>query len=55
MRSIVKQGVYWGWVQKKIVQAQYFKKWQDFDGYLKGNIFLPDLNNEKQVCILNSG
>jgi palmitoyl-protein thioesterase len=55
MRSIVKQGVYWGWVQNKIVQAQYFKKWQDFDGYLEGNIFLPNLNNEKEVVLIKLG
>ena len=46
MRSIVKNGVYWNWIQNSVVQAQYFRRWQDLDAYYSGNIFLPDLNQE---------
>jgi palmitoyl-protein thioesterase len=46
MRSIVRNGVYWGWIQNSVVQAQYFRRWQDLDSYYSGNIFLPDLNQE---------
>lgn len=46
MRSIVKNGVYWNWIQNSIVQAQYYKTWQNLDRYYKANIFLPDLNQE---------
>jgi palmitoyl-protein thioesterase len=46
MRSIVKQGVYWPWIQRKVVQAQYFRQYQNLDTYLKKCIFLPELNDE---------
>lgn len=49
MRSIVKNGVYWKWVQNKVIAAQFFKKWNDVESYLSKNIYLPDLNNELQV------
>ncbi|KAJ3255855.1 hypothetical protein HK103_005868 [Boothiomyces macroporosus] len=46
MRSIVKTGVYWSWIQSSVVQAQYYKDWKNLDKYLESNIFLPDLNQE---------
>ncbi|OAD80588.1 hypothetical protein PHYBLDRAFT_104666, partial [Phycomyces blakesleeanus NRRL 1555(-)] len=46
MRSIVRRGVYTDYVQHRIIQAQYYKNPKDLKGYLKKNIFLPDLNNE---------
>jgi palmitoyl-protein thioesterase len=49
MRAIVKQGVYWNWVQRKVVQAQYFKEYTNIEGYLKSSIFLPHINNEVVV------
>jgi palmitoyl-protein thioesterase len=49
MRSIVKNGVYWSWVQTKVVQAQFFKDWEQLDAYYESNIFLPDLNQEGPV------
>ncbi|KAI7870838.1 Alpha/Beta hydrolase protein [Spinellus fusiger] len=49
MRSIVRQGVYSDYVQHRIVQAQYYKHPKNHAGYLKRNIFLPDLNNERHV------
>lgn len=49
MRSIVKNGVYWSWVQAKIVQAQYFKKVDDYENYLKSNTFLPDSLQELAI------
>ncbi|KAG5458475.1 MAG: Alpha/Beta hydrolase protein, partial [Olpidium bornovanus] len=33
-------------VQKRVVQAQYFKDPTDIPAYLRGNVFLPDVNNE---------
>jgi palmitoyl-protein thioesterase len=45
MRSIVNQGVYWSWIQQRVVQAQYFKQWSN-PAYKKSNIFLPKINNE---------
>jgi hypothetical protein len=35
-------------VQKKVVQAQYFRG-RDDQAYHDGNIFLPSLNNELDV------
>ncbi|KAL6079966.1 Palmitoyl-protein thioesterase 1 [Balamuthia mandrillaris] len=40
-------GVYNYFVQRSIVQAQYFKDPLQYDSYLANNIFLPDINNEK--------
>ncbi|KAJ3272932.1 hypothetical protein HDV01_005129 [Terramyces sp. JEL0728] len=46
MRSIVKAGAYWSWIQSSVVQAQYYKDWKNLETYLESNIFLPDLNQE---------
>ncbi|KAJ3305392.1 hypothetical protein HDV03_001486 [Kappamyces sp. JEL0829] len=46
MRSVVKNGVYWSWVQSRVVQAQYFKDPNNLDAYYSSNIFLPELNQE---------
>lgn len=46
MRSIVRNGVYWSWIQNRVVQAQYFKQYQNLDQYRTRNIFLPELNDE---------
>ncbi|KAI7853902.1 Alpha/Beta hydrolase protein [Circinella umbellata] len=46
MRSMVRYGAYSGYVQHRVIQAQYFKNPKNLQGYLKHNIFLPDINNE---------
>ncbi|KAF9962940.1 hypothetical protein BGZ65_007096 [Modicella reniformis] len=46
MRAIAKGGVYNGYVQEHIVQAQYYKDPHNLATYLEKNIFLPDINNE---------
>ena len=46
-RAIINRGVYLGWVQNRVVQAQYFRDYEKLDEYFEKNIFLPDLNNEK--------
>jgi palmitoyl-protein thioesterase len=45
-RSLVKFGVYTGFVQHRVVQAQYYKMPSNLDAYLSYNIFLPYLNKE---------
>lgn len=35
------------WIQSRVVQAQYYKDAKDYETYLEKNIFLPDINNEK--------
>ncbi|EGF81771.1 hypothetical protein BATDEDRAFT_86823 [Batrachochytrium dendrobatidis JAM81] len=51
MRSIVRTGVYWPWVQKKVVQAQYFKRYTDMEQYLSKSAFLADINNDRDDSI----
>ncbi|KAF9363015.1 hypothetical protein BGX34_005057 [Mortierella sp. NVP85] len=46
MRAIAQGGVYNGYVQGRIVQAQYYKDPRNLALYLSKNIFLPDINNE---------
>ncbi|KAI8900536.1 Alpha/Beta hydrolase protein [Globomyces pollinis-pini] len=53
MRSVVKNGVYWSWVQNRIVQAQYYKNPNNLDTYLSSSIFLPDINDELEVINVN--
>jgi palmitoyl-protein thioesterase len=36
-------------VQNRLVQAQYWNDPTDYEGYVKYNIFLPDINNEKVI------
>ncbi|OZJ02023.1 hypothetical protein BZG36_05227 [Bifiguratus adelaidae] len=44
--QFLRQGAYAGYVRDHVVQAQYYKDWQNLEAYLKNNIFLPDINNE---------
>ncbi|KAJ1343430.1 hypothetical protein BSLG_002019 [Batrachochytrium salamandrivorans] len=48
MRSIIRTGVYWPWIQRKVVQAQYFKQYTHLDQYLEKSAFLADINNERE-------
>jgi palmitoyl-protein thioesterase len=41
------RGIYLDWVQKKVVQAQYFKDPTQLPKYLDSNLFLPDINQER--------
>jgi len=46
VRQLIDIGAYVGWIQDFLVQAEYWHDPWDRDGYLKYNIFLPDINNE---------
>lgn len=45
--SIVKSGLYSNYAQHNIVPAQYFRDPKRIDEYLRGNVFLRDINNER--------
>lgn len=47
MQTLLARGAYAPWVRENVVQAQYFKDPQDLGSYLASNIFLPDINNER--------
>mmetsp|Transcript_37671 Transcript_37671/g.83889 ORF Transcript_37671/g.83889 Transcript_37671/m.83889 type:complete len:332 (+) Transcript_37671:101-1096(+) len=49
MQTLLAKGAYLPWVRDHVVQAQYFKDPNHLSEYLHANIFLPDINNEKQV------
>lgn len=53
MRSLIRNGVYLDWIQKRIVQAQYFKQWDNYETYLDKSIFLADINNEVKEDFTN--
>jgi len=42
-------GAYTDFVQEHVIQAQYFKDPMDLQTYLKHNIYLADINNERPV------
>jgi palmitoyl-protein thioesterase len=48
MQLLLARGAYAPWVRENIVQAQYFKDPLQIDSYLRYNIFLPDINNERE-------
>jgi palmitoyl-protein thioesterase len=48
-RGLALKGVYLPWVQKKVVQAQYFNDPNNQDAYLKQSILLPDINNAHPI------
>ncbi|WIA16136.1 hypothetical protein OEZ85_012853 [Tetradesmus obliquus] len=47
MQLLLARGAYAPWVRENIVQAQYFKDPLQIDSYLRYNIFMPDINNER--------
>ncbi|TPX66757.1 palmitoyl[protein] hydrolase [Spizellomyces sp. 'palustris'] len=47
-RSLLLRGAYLSWVQSRVVQAQYYKDAKNYETYLVKNIFLPDINNERE-------
>lgn len=46
VRQLLALGAYNSYLQKHVVQAQYFKDPFQIKTYLEKNIFLPDINNE---------
>lgn len=46
MRELLSFGAYIPWIQKSVVQAQYWHDPLDQESYQKNNIFLADINNE---------
>lgn len=48
MQVLLARGAYAPWVRENLVQAQYFKDPDNLDAYIRNNIFLPDINNEKE-------
>jgi len=49
MAKLLAQGAYTPGVRDVSVQAQYFRAPLDYAHYLQDNIFLPDVNNEKDA------
>ncbi|KAJ9053327.1 hypothetical protein DSO57_1025224 [Entomophthora muscae] len=49
MRSIIRGGAYSAYIRDHVIQAQYIRDQMNYDTYLKYNIFLPDINNEKTI------
>ena len=49
MRRLVGLGAYIPWIQDKVVQAQYWHDAVDNESYMKGNIWLPDINNAGSI------
>lgn len=47
-RFFVRNNAFSSFVQNRFVPAQYYKGF-DLDAYLKGSIFLADINNEREV------
>ncbi|KAI8813157.1 palmitoyl-protein thioesterase 1, isoform CRA_a [Cladochytrium replicatum] len=48
-RSLLLKGAYLGYVQRRVVQAQYYKDPKSYETYISRNIFLPHVNNELEV------
>ncbi|XP_071451635.1 palmitoyl-protein thioesterase 1 [Hetaerina americana] len=49
IRKILNIGAYFSWVQNSLVQAEYWHDPINEDAYIKGSIFLSDINNENGV------
>lgn len=49
MRELLSKGAYIPWIQKSVVQAQYWHDPIDTESYHKYNIFLADINNEVYI------
>eukprot|EP00048_Salpingoeca_helianthica_P014574 m.222386 g.222386 ORF g.222386 m.222386 type:complete len:296 (-) comp16018_c0_seq1:92-979(-) len=49
MAELLAKGAYTVGVRNVSVQAQYFRAPLEYDTYLKDNIFLPDINNERDT------
>lgn len=47
-RALVRSNAFGAFVQGRIIPAQYYKGF-DYDAYLKGSLFLADINNEHPV------
>ncbi|KXS09678.1 alpha/beta-hydrolase [Gonapodya prolifera JEL478] len=47
-RRLLRLGAYLPFVQSNVVQAQYYRDPNDYEGYLDKCTFLPDVNNEKE-------
>jgi len=48
MRVLLSSNVYSSFIQKNVVQAQYFKSIDNYDEYLEKSLFLADINNERE-------
>ncbi|KAJ3204928.1 Palmitoyl-protein thioesterase 1 [Dinochytrium kinnereticum] len=46
MRGLIRSGSYWPWVQRRSVQAQYFRDPKNLPKYLEKSLFLASANNE---------
>lgn len=49
LQALLAFGAYSDFLQRRVVQAQYFKDPRKMDEYLQKNVFLPDINNEKAL------
>ncbi|KAI9145686.1 palmitoyl-protein thioesterase 1 [Paraphysoderma sedebokerense] len=48
-RGLIQKGAYLPFVQRRVVQAAYYKNPLQVEEYLQNNLFLPDINNEKSI------
>jgi len=46
-RNALRAGIYTGWAQQNIVQAQYYRDPAQLERYLESNHFLASINNER--------
>jgi len=49
VRRLLNEGAYLDFVQKNVVQAEYWQDPLDFDVYKQKSVFLADINNERSV------
>ncbi|XP_046995486.1 palmitoyl-protein thioesterase 1 [Schistocerca americana] len=49
IRKILNVGAYWSWVQRELVQAEYWHDPLNEEEYRQRSIFLADINNERQL------
>ena len=49
VRRLLNYGAYTHWIQKMLVQAQYWHDPLDEESYKEKSLFLADINNERPV------
>lgn len=47
IRKVLSVGIYWGWLQNGLVQAQYWHDGHSSRNYRRGSVFLADINNDR--------
>ncbi len=49
VRRLLNYGAYESWIQRKLVQAQYWHDPLDNDEYKRKSLFIADINNDRSV------